>query len=392
MITREEIRELASFHCEDPETCALSFYFQPQTPQNRSHKEEAILAKDLVRNALREAEKNGRNGCARADLQRILDIAENLHGNQAKAKAVFACGQRNYWREFDLPPQLAGTQLFVNRRFHLKPLAMVLGAQPRLAVALVDRQRARLFDFRLEELKEREGAFHPVPRRGRSDGFGGYDAGHAERRVADEVMRHFKSVAERLKEEADRGLWDKLVVGSPENHWPQFEAQMHPYVRQRVIGRFSCELTTASQEQIREEVSRILRASLAERCRALVRDVLDQARSHGRGVTGLRRVLRSLELGEVQTLLIGDRYRAAAVECPNCGHLDPHMVSNCPMCLHPTRELDDVCEAIIPTAIRRDIELFYVKDDPEFDHAGNIAALLRFRVGEARPGTVAIAS
>ncbi|HEY6337759.1 MAG TPA: hypothetical protein VIW68_04640 [Candidatus Sulfotelmatobacter sp.] len=39
----------------------------------------------------------------------------------------------------------------------------------------------------------------------------------------------------------------------------------------------------------------------------------------------------------------------------------------------------DVGEAILPWVIRRDIELFYVKPDPEFDKVGNIAALLRFR-------------
>ena len=391
MITREEIRELASFQFKDPEACALSFYFQPQTPQNRSHREEAILAKDLVRNAMRAAEKNGRNGCARADLNRILAIAENLHGNQARAKAVFACGRQNYWREFDLPPQLPGTQLFVNRRFHLKPLAVVLGAQPRLGVALVDRQRARLFDFRLDELKEREGIFHAVPRRSRSDGFGGYDAGHAERRVADEVMHHFKDVAERLKDGAEKGLWEKLIVGCSETHWPEFEGQMHPYLKQRLVGRFVSEVTNTSNEQIRAQASRILRASLDERRKLLVREVLDQAKSHARGVTGLRRVLRSLELGEVQTLLIGDNYRARAVECPNCGHVDAHVVRECPVCQHATRELEDVCEAIIPAAIQRDVELFYVKDDPEFDHAGNIAALLRFRVGESKAG-IALAS
>ena len=32
-----------------------------------------------VRQALREAEKNGRNGCARADLQRVLELAAGLH-------------------------------------------------------------------------------------------------------------------------------------------------------------------------------------------------------------------------------------------------------------------------------------------------------------------------
>ena len=127
MITREEIRELAQFQMNGEPACALSFYFQPRTPQNKSHREESILVKDLVRNALREAEKNGKDGCARADLDRILDLAENLHGNQARAKAIFACGARNFWREFDLPPQFPATQLFVNRRFHLKPLARLAG-------------------------------------------------------------------------------------------------------------------------------------------------------------------------------------------------------------------------------------------------------------------------
>ena len=86
MITREDIRELAAFQ-SNGDGCALSFYFQPHTPQNRSHKEDTILAKDLVRQALREAEKHGKDGCAREDLDRILEIAGNLRGNQARAKA-----------------------------------------------------------------------------------------------------------------------------------------------------------------------------------------------------------------------------------------------------------------------------------------------------------------
>src|SRR5438477_5805179 len=223
MITREDIRELAQFPYSDEDRCVVSFYFQPRRPQNKSHREEAILAKDLVREALHGTEKNGKNKCARADLQRVLELAGHLHGNQARAKAVFACGKRDFWREFDLPPQLPATQLFVNRRFHLKPLAILLGAQPRVAVAVANRQRVRLFDFRLEELKEREEMFHPVPRRGRSDGFSGYDAGHAERRVADEVMHHFKDLAERLKVEAEQGLWEKLIVGCQNEHWHELE-------------------------------------------------------------------------------------------------------------------------------------------------------------------------
>jgi hypothetical protein len=87
MITREQIRELAQFQSAVGE-CAVSFYFQPQTPQNKSHREEAILAKDLVRNAQKAYANNGSKAALRADLDRILELAENLHGNQASARVV----------------------------------------------------------------------------------------------------------------------------------------------------------------------------------------------------------------------------------------------------------------------------------------------------------------
>lgn len=392
MLTREDIRELAQFQVGEGAGCALSFYFQPRTPQNKSHREEAIQAKDLVRHALHEAARNGRNGGLRLDLDRILELAANLRGNQARAKAVFACHAENFWREFDLPPQLPGTQLFVNRRFHLKPLAPLLGAQPRLGVVLLNRQRARLFDFRLDEVNEQEGLFHAAPRRGRSDGFAGYDGGHVERRVADEALRHYKNIAQRLKEEVESGIWEKLVVGCPDEQWPELEPQLHPYVRQRLIGRFTADVGAATNEQIREHASRLLRGALDRRRGEVVREVLNQAKGNHRGVTGLRRVLRSLELGEVQTLLVGEGYKAQAVECTGCGHLDAHMVRFCPVCGRATQVLEDVMDAVIPAAIRRDTELFYVKDDPEFDRAGNIAALLRFRADRSKGARLMAAS
>src|SRR5215469_16920798 len=100
MITREEIRQLAQI--ESPATCAVSFYFQPQTPQDQSHREEAILVKDLVRERMRKAERSGNHVAMREDLQKILGIAESLHGNHSRGKAIFACKAQGIWREFDV--------------------------------------------------------------------------------------------------------------------------------------------------------------------------------------------------------------------------------------------------------------------------------------------------
>jgi peptide subunit release factor 1 (eRF1) len=387
MITREEIRELAKFQAEGKEECALSFYFQPRPPQNKSHKGEAILVKDLVKNAMRQAEQNGKNGRVRADLERILELAENLQGNHARAKAIFACGGRKLWREFDLPALAGGMQLFVNRQFHLKPLAQLLGAQPNVWVVVLDRQKARFFELRLDELTERECLFRKPPmRQGSSDGYAGYDGGRAQRRIEDEARHHYKDVAAYLQQAFEKGWFDRLIAGCQEMNWRDFSEQLHPYVKQRLIGHFSAEVGKVSTEEVRAQASLMLQAWQDKRRRDLVKEVLDQAMSNSRGVTGLRRVLRSLELGEVQTLLIGDNFKRTAAQCPNCGHLDPHPVQKCPACGREPRQIEDIADAIIPIAIQRDIELFYVKDDPEFDTAGNIAALLRFRADKNSNG------
>ena len=346
MITREQIHELAQF--EDRESCALSFYFQPTPARNKAHKEDAILAKDLAREAMRQLESRQKDkaklGSARADLERIVRLSQEL---RAHAKAVFACSAQSVWHEYDLPPQLSGTQLDVNRHFRLKPLAQLLGAFPRLGVVLVDRHRARLFDLRLGELTEREDLFHPLTRRGRSDGFAGYDAGHAERRVADEARQHYKAIVEAIKDLLEKGIIEKWILGCMETHWPQFEAQLHPYIAQKFLGRFSADVAHITHEEIRTQAERIFAAAQAKRSEETVRETIDQARSGNRGVTGLRRVLRSLELGEVQTLLVGQNYHAQAVECSGCGHLDAHLVAFCPVCGRQTREVVDVGEAIL---------------------------------------------
>jgi peptide subunit release factor 1 (eRF1) len=379
MITREEIRELALFQARNGDGCALSFYFQPQTPHDKSHREEIILAKDLVREALQQAEKESKHPRVREDLKRILEIAGHMRGNQARAKAIFACGGQNFWREFDLPAQLPSTCLAVNQRFYLKPLAKLLGTQCTVGVILFDRHRARFFDLRLDELKEREGLFSPLSRRGRGDGYAGYDGGHSERRVHDEVLHHYKALTARLKEEYEKGLWQKFVLGGMDLNRKELEPHLPAALKSRLLGYFSADLVNATSDQVRAQAGHALEQCMSERRDSLVHEVLNQAKGNHRGVTGLRRVLRALEMGEVQTLVLEENYSAHAVECNFCGHLDSHMVNYCPVCGRATRELKDVCEALLPIAIRRDIEVFYVKEHPGLDRVGNIGALLRYR-------------
>jgi hypothetical protein len=390
MITKTDIRELANFH--SPEGCAVTFYYQPTTPPNRSHRDETILVKDLVGNALREAEKKEGSGhkLARPDLQRILDMTASLRSDGRKAKAIFACAEQGLWREFELPPNLPRTNLILNQRFHLKPLAAIFDGMQHACVALVDRGKARVFEISGGMIVEKLDFINELTRHGRSDGWGGYDAGHIERRVMNETLQHFKVVSDAITGHFQSGGCEKLIIGCHDDIWSEFEPQLHTSVRQKLVGRFRIDPKTATESEVHELANGLLQRHDNKRKQEMISTVIGEAHRNGRGAIGLRRVLRSIEAGEIQSLMIASTFNAPGVKCYHCGHMDLHIADDCVVCGKPNTHLEDLGDAIVGHAIRHGLELVYIGDDEQFDKIGRIAALLRFRADQNTPAKVAV--
>ncbi len=382
MITREELRQLAQV--ESAAGCAISFYFQPQTPQDKSHREEAILIKDLVREALRRAERNGNNQAVREDLQRILQIAETMHGNHSRGMAVFACREKGIWRELDVPPRLGRSQITLNSRFHLKPLVAAYAGVPRALIALADRKKARIFELQDDVLTQKPDLeFGVLPRTGRSNGYLGYEAGHRERHVENEVKNHFKQFAESLQALLNLQNNDALLIGCRDEAWSELEPNLHTYVKQRIAGRFLLDPIAARAEDVREYALRVMERNRKAEQQDLVREAMGQASRNGRGAVGLRHVLTALERQEVLTLLVTHDFTAEAVECTNCRHLDTRMVSSCAVCGQKTRELSDVSDTLFDLALRNGADIHFIDADPDLEKAGRVGALLRFRADQS---------
>ena len=390
MITREEIREISEIY--SPEGCALTFYYQPAAPTDKSHRHEAILVKDLVREALVQSGQSGKNSFARPDLERILAMADQLQGNSRQAKAIFACSHRGIWHEYDLPPVLARTQLVVNSRFHLKPLAPVLDANPRVLVALIDRNKARIFDVANERVTELQDfvKLEETPRKGKSDGFAGYDGGRAERHDQNGAMQHFKIVGDFLQAYCLRAGIDRVAIGCREDLWSEIKPNLHKHTLDHLIGQFRIDPKLASPSEVKQKVDMLLAEQDGRRKLDLLREVIGEASRNGRGALGLRRVLRSLEMGEVQALLLEDKFAAPGVQCTNCNHIDINMSHSCGVCGQPTIGVEDIANPLLARAMGAGVELHYVPSNPDLDRVGRIAALLRFRADQNTPMKQAI--
>jgi peptide chain release factor subunit 1 len=384
---REELQKLAEV--ESAESAAVSFYFQPDIPENRAHRSDVIRVKDVLRDARRELEQSGNNQYVRTALERIAAFAETLHENGTRTKAIFACLEKDVWREFELPAVIGNTQLVINSRFHLQPFAAAVLRAPHCCVLVLDRERARIFDLYLGAFSLREEIVDDVPRRVRTNGFAGYDAGHVERHVDNEVMRHLKRVADRLQEIAVRKEMDAVIIGCRPELWPELEPHLHSYVKQSLIGKVDADPATVSAQQLKHDAQRILDEHRFHEARALVTEVMGEAQRGGRGALGLRRVIIALERGEVRTVVMGETFSARAVECRSCGHLDTRLVASCAICGQPTRPLEEIADALVGKALRHGAEIVYVDPDPDFESRGNIGALLRFRADQSTPEKLA---
>jgi hypothetical protein len=241
----------------------------------------------------------------------------------------------------------------------------------------------------MNEISEREQITDVIAKRVRTDGFNGYEAGHKERHVENDVMRHMKRVADRLLEIRNAGNMDCLLIGCRQGMWPEIEPHLHPYVKQCLIERFMVDPVLSSVQELKDVAITTLNEQNLNEQQARIREVIGESQRNGRGSLGLRHVITSLERGEVQTMLIGDNFAAKAVECTHCGHLDTRLVDKCAVCGHVTREWEDISDVLVSKALRMGVELVYVDGDEEFSKTGHIGALLRFRADQNTPEKLA---
>jgi peptide subunit release factor 1 (eRF1) len=309
-------------------------------------------------------------------------MADLIHGNGGKARAIFADASRGFWREFDLPPKLIRTSLVLNRRFYLHGMAPLMETAPAVCVCVLDRSKARLWEMKDGTLREFFGFFQPRQRGEIEESYGYMAAGRIGRNLAEVTKQHYKRVNDTLVKMYDRDGWDNLVIGCRDENWAELNELLHPYLKRNLAKRLRLEPSSVKEPALREEVEKVLRERQAIRRQELVLEAVGQAHRESRGALGLRRVLRSMEAGEIQTLLLGERFQASGSECSHCGHIGLSHEAACTLCDQPAKLVDDLTDSILRMALRMNIEIVFVEGNLILEKIGHLAAVLRYRAAK----------
>jgi peptide chain release factor subunit 1 len=371
VITEDGVRELASMKGERAPitSCYLDVDGRRVSRYPDLEHEVGLLMRDAKGRA------NGEQS-VHSDLKRIEQfVRSGIDRSRTRGVAIFACSEQGLWEVIELPVPVH-SQVVINHVPAVGQLESVLREHEPIGVLLVDRQRARMFVFALGELVEHSERIDALPRdegaRGEKDR-GGDHPGHLEAKV----QQHLRNAAHVAFDVWHQAPFAHLVVAAPEALARELEANLHPYLVERLAPTRANVPVTAGYDEVlvaaqaaETDVERRRDAAVVDRLRAAVS-------SGRRGIAGLGPVLEALADRRVDQLLVSKGFSAPGWRCDGC---DVHAAMGrlCKRCGGAMVEVDDIVEEAVEDALSQSCRVQICVGNADLDVLGRIGALLRY--------------
>lgn len=347
-VNQEELRLLARMSGAGRRV--LSIYLSVDPPRASGPHVRQIELGSRLNEAEHRLRRHGIDGpqaeeALAACLDRVRQELENapLPDHTVQAAAIF-CEESGELRAYGLrrPPDFSVAAAF-SERSALEPLVEALPG-PRWAVVLVSRKHGRIFAGTEVALAEVSGVDDEVHRRHSQ---GGWSQARFQRGIEKEEKDHVGHVCERLFALHRSRPIDRLVVGGPAEIWPLVDAELHPYLRERLAGHVEVDVGHSSTEQVLEHVGDLMGEERARREREAIGHVMEGLGTGNKSVAGPDDVLAALDDRRVATLLVSKG------------------------------STEDRFEQAVGDALAQSAEIVVVESEA-LDSLGRIAALLRY--------------
>ena len=373
---RARLRHLAQLRLD--QGCVLSVYVNLDPSEFATGPARSSALTSAADEASRAVENGGRELShevrlrLREDIARIRAYAGSADFDGTHGLAIFAAGGGELFEVLHLPCPVPNA-VVVDGSPHVAPL--VGEPDGDWCVVLVNRRDGRILSGGPLGLDEDERIADDVP--GRHDQ-GGWSQSRFQRHIDEEAHRHLERIAGAVVERCRRGVFDHLLVGGPEEGYSEFVELLDNDCRERLRGRVAVDVESATATQVAEAALPAMR----ERREALRDELLGRLQqgvgAGGRAAAGLEEVLDCLNEQRVETLLLDAAFESAGAQCPACGWLTARDGGACPADGAELQSRRDIVEPAIHRTLAQDADVVRLRDRPEMEHHGGMAALLRF--------------
>jgi protein required for attachment to host cells len=304
----------------------------------------------------------------REDVARVRDVLENsdVAANGTRGVAVYAHGQSDLLEVVPLRIPVE-SRVVLDRTPHVEPLVHQ-GTSERWMVLLCNRRVARFFAGPGDDLQETERLEDLVYSQHRQ---GGWSQARYQRGIEKEKEDHLGNTADLAFKAYKREGVDRLLIGAPEELVGELKASLHPYLRERIVGKLALDVENSTLDDVRKAAAQ----AMEEHVRRCEREALDRLQAGvgrgGRGAAGLDEVLGALNEARVETLLVADGFRAPGRIERDTGMLHGEAASE-------GEPVQDIVEPAIEKALEQSAETIVVRHHDDLGPLGGIGAVLRY--------------
>jgi peptide chain release factor subunit 1 len=373
VIARERLRQLARARPEGHKVLSLYVNLDPSefpTPRDRAVELDSLL--NAAEGGLRE---DSLDHAQREELKRDLERLRTYFDTEFDAKgtrglAVFTASAAGLFEVVRLPYPITSEVVIDDSPF-IEPLTSVPG-EDGYCVLLINRQVARILIGGAARMREVATIVDDVHR---WHDQGGWSQARYQRGIVKETRDHVKHALDELFRRFQRGVVQRLIIGTPDELRGEIENKLHSYLRERIAGWIDIDVRS-TPAQVAKETAPIVERDESER----ERDWLDRLKSeigrNARGVAGLEDTLAALNERRVEALLI-----QAGMRAPGFATANSDFLATAPGSSPTGEELhphEDVIEPAIESALEQSAEIVVVRHHPDLESLGSIGAVLRF--------------
>jgi peptide subunit release factor 1 (eRF1) len=354
-------------------------FFLDTDQSKRTRKEILLAAKNMIAGTRADVAALDAAKDKKASLEKDLAAIETYCGGNMTSTspglAIYACSGAGFWETLDLP-EAPHDRIVFDQNPYIRPVNRILENRRRFLVLILDRREARWYEIFMSRIGPLASLSSDIPKKAKS-GVEGQETKRIERHVDAHVHGHLKQSAQKtfdiLKKNGFAGLW----VGCADEIYRDFEALIHPSVREKIKGRLKAKPFDPLEKVLHEaeELERQLKSREED---ALLKKLVGEIEKGSRARSGLRDCLAAINKGEVQTLVVTRLHSVPGKHCPRCNLLYVDEL-RCPSCERKTETRPDIVDEAIEAALQRHCDVKYVSAPSKLDHYGKIGALLRYK-------------
>lgn len=278
----------------------LSLYLNAQPDARGKDHYEPFVRKELTARREELEMRSPERASFEKDAERVERFLTDEVRPSANGIAIFACSGTDLFEALQLDAPIEHNRLTVGDRPHLAALARVLDRYPPHAVVLSDTNAAHVYVFGRGRLIGREDL--QSPKMSRTDQ-GGWSQMRYQRHVDNLHQHHAKELIETLGRIVEEDRVDILFLAGDDVIVPLLRSQLTKELERRVVGVLRLDIRTP-EDEVKAAAAAALEGLEAEAEAALVRRIEGEWRAGRLAVAGKRDVLRALENGQVEELVL----------------------------------------------------------------------------------------